>query len=93
MMSETVQANDGAMLPLDSIPVQIIYDGSFVSTMTVQYAGQTYQQTFLNDGTDIIYISNWINTANPPFASQVMVDESGVPMVDQNGQIMVTEAL
>lgn len=89
-MGETVQANDGAMLPLDSLAQQFIYSGSFISTITVIYAGQTYTQTFLNDGTNIIYISGWINTNAPQF-QQVMVTQSDVIMVDQNGQIMVTQ--
>ena len=89
-MSETVQANDGAMLPLSSLAQQIMYSGDFVSSITVLYAGNTYVQTFLNDGTNIIYISGW-NTDSAPIAQQVMTDESGVPMTDENGQIMVTE--
>ena len=89
-MSETVQANDGAMLPLDSLATQIVYSGGFVSTITVMYAGKTYVQTFLNDGTDIIYISGWI-TSSSPSGQQVMVDQSGNVMVDQSGDIMVTQ--
>jgi len=89
-MSETVQANDGAMLPLSSLAQQFVYSGSFVSTITVIYAGKTYVQTFLNDGTNIIYISGWVNSSAPQ-AQQIMVDQSDVIMVDQNGQIMVTE--
>lgn len=89
-MSETVQANDGAMLPLSSLAQQIFYVGGFVSTITVIYADRTYVQTFLNDGTDIIYISGW-NTNSAPISQQVMTDESGVPMTDESGQLMVTE--
>ncbi len=89
-MSETVQANDGAMLPLSSLPTQITWAGSFVSTIQVIYAGSTYTQTFLNDGTHIIYISNWINNAAPQ-AQQVMTDESGNIMEDESGNIMVTQ--
>lgn len=59
-MSETVQANDGAMLPLPSLPITFTYDGAFVATMTVVYAGSTYVQTFTNDGTNITDISGWI---------------------------------
>lgn len=89
-MSETVQANDGAMLPLSSLAQQISYVGGFVSQITVLYADQTYIQTFLNDGTNIIYISGWSNTSFPP-AQQVMTDESGNVMTDESGQIMVTQ--
>jgi hypothetical protein len=89
-MSETAQANDGAMLPLSSLPTQIVYAGGFVSTIQVQYQGNTYTQTFLNDGTDIIYISGWVNS-NSPQSQQVMTDQSGNVMLDQSGNIMVTQ--
>lgn len=89
-MGATVQANDGAQLPLDSLATQLVYAGGFISTMTVQYQGNTYTQTFLNDGTNITYISNWINQ-NAPAGQQVMTDQSGVVMVDQSGDIMVTQ--
>lgn len=59
-MSSTVQASDGAMLPLDSLPTTIAYTGSFVQTITVSYAGNTYVQTFGNNGTQITTISGWI---------------------------------
>jgi|HubBroStandDraft_5_1064220.scaffolds.fasta_scaffold15845_3 hypothetical protein len=89
-MSETVQANDGAMLPLSSLATQITYAGGFVSTLQVIYQSNTYTQTFLNDGTDIIYISGWVNAAYPQ-TQQVMTDESGDIMEDESGNIMVTE--
>lgn len=89
-MSETVQANDGAMLPLSSLPQQFIYSGGFLSTITVSYAGNTYVQTFTNDGTNIVYISGWVN---PAFGSAAVpiVSESGVLMVSETGQLLVTE--
>lgn len=89
-MSETVQANDGAMLPLSSLAQQITYSGGFVSQITVLYEDNTYIQTFLNDGTNIIYISGWSNIGTPQ-AQQVMTDESGNIMTDESGQIMVTQ--
>jgi hypothetical protein len=89
-MSETVQANDGAMLPLDSLATQLFYSGGFISTISVIYAGKTYVQTFLNNGTNIIYISGWV-TSSAPAGQQVMVDQSGNIMVDQSGNIMVTQ--
>jgi hypothetical protein len=89
-MSETVQANDGAMLPLSSLPTQLVFSGSFISTISVTYAGKNYTQTFINDGTTITYISGWINS-DAPQAQQVMTDQSGVIMTDQDGNIMVTE--
>lgn len=89
-MSETVQANDGAMLPLSSLAQQFTYDGDFVETITVYYAGSYYVQTFENDGTQITYISGWVNSAAPQ-AQQLMIDENGEIMVDENGQYMITE--
>lgn len=89
-MSETVQANDGAMLPLSSLAQQFEYSGSFVTSITVLYQGNTYVQTFINDGTDITYISGWVNPAYPQ-AQQIMTDQSGNIMVDQSGNIMVTQ--
>jgi hypothetical protein len=89
-MSETVQANDGAQLPLNSLPLQIQYSGSFVSRLSTSYAGKNYQQTFEHDGTNIIFISGWENTAITP-SNQVMIDQSGNIMVDQNGDIMITQ--
>lgn len=59
-MSETVQASDGAMLPIDSLPQALAYSGSFVSTITVVYQTRTYIQTFTNNGTNITNISNWV---------------------------------
>lgn len=59
-MSSTVQASDGAMLPLDSIAQVLAYSGLFVATITVVYAGVTYVQTFTNNGTNITNISGWI---------------------------------
>ena len=89
-MSETVQANDGAMLPLDSLAQQLTYSGSFISMISVIYASISYVQTFLNDGTNIIYISGWINSLAPQ-GQQVMTDEVGVIMTDEIGNIMVTQ--
>lgn len=91
-MGATVQANDGAMLPLDSLPQQFTYDGTFISTITVLFAGRNYVQTFENDGTNITYISNWIYTPVLP-GGEIMVTELGaVVMTDESGDIMVTEA-
>ena len=89
-MGGTVQANDGAMLPLDSLAQQFTYAGGFVTSISVYYQGNNYVQTFLNDGTNITYISGW-NNLDAPIAQQVMVSESGQVMVDQSGQIMITE--
>lgn len=59
-MSDTVQGSDGAQIPLDSCPQTFAYSGSFISTITVVYAGNTYVQTFTNNGTNITAISGWI---------------------------------
>jgi hypothetical protein len=59
-MSETVQANDGVMLPLSSLPTSITYSGDLVQSMTVAYQGNSYQQTFGYSGTNVISISNWV---------------------------------
>jgi hypothetical protein len=90
-MGSTVQASDGAMLPLDSLAQEFIFSGSFISTITVQYAGRAYVQTFENDGTNIIFISNWIYTPILP-GGEIMTDESGDVMTDESGDIMVTES-
>lgn len=58
-MSETVQANDGAMLPLSSLEQTLTYDGTFVATVTVVYAGKTYVQTMQNDGTYVTVVGGW----------------------------------
>jgi hypothetical protein len=89
-MSGTVQANDGAMLPLDSLPQTFAYSGGFISTITVQYAGNTYVQTFENNGTNITFISGWNNILIPPHGVN-MVTEAGVNMVTEAGVQMVTE--
>jgi len=52
--------NTGTPLPLDSLPSTLVFSGGFISTITVQYFGETYVQTFTNDGTDITDISGWV---------------------------------
>ena len=59
-MSSTVQANNGTQLPLDSLPMTFAYSGSLVATINVNYQGNTYVQTFTNNGTQITGISGWI---------------------------------
>ena len=89
-MSETVQANDGAMLPLSSLQQQLVYAGGFLSTITVFYQDNTYVQTFINDGVNIVYISNWINSA-APIGQTPMTTEAGEIMITEDGEIMLTE--
>lgn len=50
---------DGVQLPIDSVAQTLVYAGDFISTITVVYQGNTYVQTFTNDGTDITAISGW----------------------------------
>lgn len=90
-MSETVQANDGAQIPLSSTPQSFSYSGGFISSITVIYQGKTYVQTFINDGTNIIYITGWINPNFPP-PNQIMVSQSGVVMTSQDDNVMLTES-
>lgn len=59
-MSGTVQANDGAMLPIDSLPVAIAYNGDLVATMTVVFGPNTYVQTFSYTGDLVTNISRWV---------------------------------
>ena len=58
-MSETVQANNGAMLPLSSLAQDVTYDGTIVETVTVSYQGNTYVQTFTNNGASITSCTGW----------------------------------
>ncbi len=58
-MSSTVQANNGAMLPLDSLAQSFTYSGANVETITVEYAGETYVQTFTYAGDNVATISGW----------------------------------
>ncbi len=61
-MSETVQATDGTMLQLSSMATTLTWSGDFVQTITVTFpnGGPSYVQTFTNNGTNIIAISQWI---------------------------------
>lgn len=90
-MSETVKANDGADLPLDSLPQTLIYDGDFISEIFVNYQGSTYIQTFLNDGVNITYISGWVNPDYNPGVNQLMIDENQELMITEDGNTMITE--
>lgn len=58
-MSETIATTTIPQLPLDSLNQVFTYDGDFVATISVVYAGKTYRQTFTNDGTHITSISPW----------------------------------
>jgi hypothetical protein len=58
-MSSTVQANDGTMLPVDSLPVVIGYAGQLPTTFTWTYQGNTYVQTLTYSGNNVINISGY----------------------------------
>jgi hypothetical protein len=51
---------NGEPLPLGDIPVTIAWSGGFPTTFTCSYYGNTYVQTFTNDGTNITHISGWV---------------------------------
>jgi len=59
-MAERALASDGSQLPLAQLATTLTYDGDFISTITVEYQGNNYTQTFTNDGTNITAISRWI---------------------------------
>jgi len=58
-MSDTAQADDGAMLPLGSLEQTFVYSGDNIITITVSYAGKVYVQTFTYAGTTLTNIGNW----------------------------------
>jgi len=87
-MSETVQASNGTMLPIESIPQIFTYAGGFLSTIDVVYESISYQQVFLNDGLNITYVSNW----NPVTAgSTIMTDESNVVLLTEENYPIYSE--
>jgi len=57
--SNSVQMG-GEKIPLDGLPQTFVYASGFLSTITVEYRGVTYVQTFTNDGTNITNISKWV---------------------------------
>ena len=59
-MSSVITADNGVQIDLDNVTQTMAYSGDFVSTITVVYAGNTYVQTFTNNGTNITEVSNWV---------------------------------
>lgn len=67
-MSDTVRANDGTQLPLASLTQTFTYDGTNISTISVDYQAyvdnvpvtNTYTQTFTYDGDNVSSISGWV---------------------------------
>lgn len=51
---------NGQPIPLDSVAEIFAYSGNFIQTITIAYQGQTYVQTFTNDGTNITSVSGWV---------------------------------
>ncbi len=47
-------------IPINDVPQTFVYSGAFLSTITIQYYGNTYVQSFTNDGTNILTISGWV---------------------------------
>jgi len=84
---ETVIANDGVMLPLLALYHIFSYDGTFIESITVYYRGQMYIQFFENDGTNITYISGWINP-NYPVPNALMDTTDGDQMITTEGDYM-----
>lgn len=63
-MSDTVRTKYDPAFPSIELPVNDLeqtftYSGSLVETITVEYQGVTYVQTFANDGVNITSISQW----------------------------------
>lgn len=63
-MSETVQASDGTMLPINDLPQTITYSGSLITSIAVTYPNnqgvtKTYVQTFTYTGTNVTEISQF----------------------------------
>lgn len=88
--SGTVQASDGTMLPLASLPRFYTYTGSFLTQQSVNYAGNIYVQNYMNDGTNYTYVSNWLlNTS--PIPGDIMVTDDGDIMITESGDTMITE--
>ena len=50
----------GTQIPLDSVEQAFTYTGDFVATITIEWAAETYVQTFTNNGTQITNISGWV---------------------------------
>lgn len=57
---EYVIQTDTSKIPLDGLAQTFTYDGDFVETITVEFMGVTYVQTFTNNGTKITNISQWV---------------------------------
>ena len=88
-MSATITADNGVMLPLDSLAQTFTYTGSFINTISVEYAGNTYVQTYDNDGTHITFISQWEGQNLPPGQS-FLISEGGAQLLSETGNVLIT---
>jgi hypothetical protein len=52
-------ADNGMILPIESLPKTLTYAGTILSAVTVQYAGKTYVRTYQNNGVNITEESRW----------------------------------
>jgi len=59
-MAATELADDGTQIPVYSIAMAFAYVSGNLSTITIQYAGNTYVQTFTYSGADVTNISLWV---------------------------------
>lgn len=59
-MAITVVADDGVQLPLDSIDQVFGYNGSDITSITVEYYGNTYIQTITYSSGNVTSISKWV---------------------------------
>jgi hypothetical protein len=59
-VSETVVAEGGKLLPIDSLEQTFAYTGSDLTSISVTYAGFTYVQTFTYDAGNLTNVSQWV---------------------------------
>lgn len=63
-MTQTVKASGGADLPIEALAKTFTYDGSGnVETISVEYQGTEYVQTFTYTGSSVTNISQWVPQA------------------------------
>lgn len=50
----------GTPLPIDDLPQVLTYTGALVSTITVEYYGNSYVKTYTYTGSNATAISGWV---------------------------------
>lgn len=56
-----VLASDGTLVPVDSLPQALGYDGSSnLTSATVNYDGKVYIQTLTYTGSNLTGVSEWV---------------------------------